>query len=56
MSTPKFIKYLTDLSSELMASENKIVLLREELAKLNNKLPSNVYIPFVNGIDNEENV
>ncbi len=49
LSTPRFIKYLTDLSSELMACDNKVATLRDELTKLNSKLPSNVYIPFVNG-------
>jgi len=49
LSTPRFIKYLTDLSSELMTCDNKLGTLREELAKINSKLPSNVYIPFVNG-------
>ena len=31
-----------------MACDNKLITLREELGKLNSKLPSNVYIPFVN--------
>jgi len=48
LSTPRFMRYLTDLSSELMAAEKKIIVLRKELRKLNKSLPSNVYIPFVN--------
>ena len=43
------MKYLTDISSDLMTVESKLVMLREELSKLNSKLPSNVYIPFVGG-------
>jgi len=46
-STPKFVKYLTDLSSDLMACDNKLAVLKEELEKLNMKLPSAVYIPFI---------
>ena len=48
MSTPKFVKYLTDLSSKLIGIENKLEILKKQLSKLNASLPSNVYIPFVN--------
>lgn len=48
LSTPRFVKYLTDLSSDLLMLDNKKEILCEELSKLNQKLPSNVYIPFVN--------
>ena len=52
LSTPKFIKCLTDISLSLSISkaskEEKLRLLREELFKINQHLPSSVYIPFVN--------
>ena len=47
LSTPRFVKYLTDLSSDLLTTNNKIDKLREELIKLNEKLPANIYVPFV---------
>ena len=47
LSTPKFIKYLTDISDLLMQSQDKRSTLREELRKLNHFLPSSVYIPLV---------
>eukprot|EP00831_Metopus_contortus_P052689 TRINITY_DN44240_c0_g1_i2.p1 TRINITY_DN44240_c0_g1~~TRINITY_DN44240_c0_g1_i2.p1 ORF type:complete len:159 (-),score=35.82 TRINITY_DN44240_c0_g1_i2:60-536(-) len=46
-STPRFINYLTDISSELIFAEDKITELKSQLRLLNKKLPSNVYIPFV---------
>ena len=51
MSTPSFIKYLTDLSTIILKSDNKLETLREELKQLNLKLPASVYIPFITGID-----
>ena len=47
LSTPRFINYLTDISSDLISSDNKDTILQKELTKLNKKLPGNVYIPFV---------
>lgn len=47
LSTPKFVEYLSDLSSDLLMRDDKIEKLREELKKLNEKLPANIYIPFV---------
>lgn len=51
MSTPKFIKALTDISYELIAQPNKEDYLKEELKKINKFLPASVYIPFVNSKD-----
>lgn len=48
LSTPKFIKHLTDISFELIAVQNRDEYLRIELKKINLKLPAAVYIPFVN--------
>lgn len=50
MSTPLFIQYLTDISFTIMSTKNKLDILRNELIKLNQKLPATVYIPFVNSI------
>jgi hypothetical protein len=47
LSTPRFVKYLTDVSSDLLTTNNKVEKLRGELTKLNEKLPANIYIPFV---------
>ncbi len=47
MSTPKFVKYLTDLSLALRQHVDKLGTLRMELRRLNNKFPANVYVPFV---------
>ena len=52
LSTPKFIKVLTELSRQLgqmkdAPKSEKQILLKEELIKLNQHLPSSVYIPFV---------
>ena len=49
LSTPKFIKKLTDISDELMTTPNSEEYLKEELRKVNQQLPAAVYIPFVNG-------
>lgn len=49
LSTPKFVKTLTDISYELIAIGNREEYLKEELKKINLKLPAAVYIPFVNG-------
>ena len=52
MSTPKFIKCLTELSQTLglmkdaPKSEKKDIL-KAELIKLNQQLPATVYVPFV---------
>lgn len=48
LSTPKFIKTLTDISNELITVLNRDDYLREELKKVNRLLPASVYIPFVN--------
>jgi len=48
LSTPKFIKTLTDISNELITVTNRDEYLREELKKVNKMLPAAVYIPFVN--------
>jgi hypothetical protein len=50
MSTPKFIKTLTDISYELIEVPNRDEYLKKEIKKINLKLPASVYIPFVNGI------
>ena len=49
LSTPKFVKTLTDISNELITVANREEYLQEELLKLNRQLPAAVYIPFVNG-------
>ena len=49
MSTPMFIKYLLEISQQLMHCDNKLEVLQNELRQLNLKLPATVYIPFVNG-------
>ncbi len=49
MSTPYFIKYLTNVSQTIMKSDNKLETLHSELRQLNLKLPATVYIPFVSG-------
>ncbi len=50
LSTPKFVKTLTDISEELITVANRTEYLREELKKVNLKLPGSVYLPFVSGI------
>ena len=52
MSTPSFIKYLTDISTTIMSSDNKLETLKNELRQLNLKLPATVYIPFIYGTFN----
>lgn len=47
LSTPKFIKFLTDISESISKEENKKDSLIKHLRMLNNYLPSAVYIPFV---------
>jgi len=56
MSTPTFIKYLTDISKTIVGCENKLETLKSELRQLNLKLPATVYIPFVNGIFKHNNL
>ena len=46
LSTPKFIKYLTDISELIATETNKKAALKRELRKLNQYLPASVYIPF----------
>ena len=52
LSTPKFIKCLTDVSHNLsrmkIPKEEKVAILKEELKKINQHLPASVYLPFVN--------
>ncbi|CDW87043.1 phosphatidylinositol kinase (pik-k) [Stylonychia lemnae] len=52
LSTPKFIKCLTDVSHNLSAlkipKDEKVSILKEEIRKINSQLPASVYIPFVN--------
>ena len=48
LSTPKFMKTLTDISNDLITVTNREEYLREELKKVNRLLPASVYIPFVN--------
>lgn len=46
LSTPRFIKYLTDISELISKEQNKKEALKRELRKLNQHLPASVYIPF----------
>ncbi len=48
LSTPKFIKVLTDISNELIYQTDRGEFLKENLRKINKMLPAAVYIPFVN--------
>ena len=48
LSTPKFIAALTDISEALIPQTNRKAYLKEQLLSLNQRLPSSVYIPFVN--------
>jgi len=48
LSTPKFIMTLTDISLALIAQTNRQEYLKQELTKINQRLPAAVYIPFVN--------
>jgi hypothetical protein len=52
LSTPKFIKCLTEISQNLgqmkdTPKSEKLSILQAELDKVNQHLPSSVYIPFV---------
>lgn len=46
LSTPRFIKYLTDISEIISKEQDKTAALKRELRKLNQHLPASVYIPF----------
>ena len=46
LSTPRFIKYLTDISEIISKETDKKAALKRELKKLNSYLPASVYIPF----------
>ena len=48
LSTPRFIKYLCDISVDILNEPNKKEILKHKLWMLNNYLPAAVYIPFVN--------
>ena len=52
MSTPKFIKCLTEISQNLglmkeASKDEKKEILKREVVKLNQQLPATVYVPFV---------
>jgi hypothetical protein len=52
LSTPKFIKSLSDISLSLSEMKNvqkdeKLRILKSQLKKINKYLPASVYIPFV---------
>ena len=47
MSTPKFIKYLTEMSDRLIHVANKDDVMKADIKKLNALLPASVYLPFV---------
>ena len=47
LSTPKFIKFLTDISESISKEENKKDALVKHLRMLNSYLPAAVYVPFV---------
>lgn len=53
LSTPKFIKSLTDISDYLssikITREEKLRILKEKIRSINKCLPGSVYVPFVNG-------
>lgn len=51
LSTPRFMKTLTDLSDEVMkqpTNKEKLRFLKQQLCEINKRLPAQVYIPFVN--------
>lgn len=48
LSTPKFIKYLTDLSIKISDLDDKKLAVEDGILKLNQSLPSTIYIPFTN--------
>jgi hypothetical protein len=52
LSTPKFVKALTDVSTYLalrkdLSKQEKMTILKTEIRKVNQHLPASVYIPFV---------
>ena len=47
MSTPYFVKSLTNLCETVLLSENKEKTLVEGLDEINGSLPARVYAPFV---------
>lgn len=47
LSTPLFIKRLTQISDELITQPNQAAYLREKLREVNAQLPASVYIPFL---------
>ena len=47
LSTPLFIKRLTQISDELITQPNQQQYLRSKLREVNQQLPAAVYIPFV---------
>jgi hypothetical protein len=50
LSTPSFIKTLTDLSDDVMTyqtMQEKKIFLKQQLCRINRRLPAQVYIPFV---------
>ena len=48
LSTPRFIKRLTDISLKLIHEPNREEFLINEIKKINKVLPASVYLPFVN--------
>ena len=51
LSTPRFMKTLTDLSDEVLkqpTNKEKLRFLKQQLCEINRQLPAQVYIPFVN--------
>ena len=48
LSTPKFIKYLTDLSIKISDLDDRKLAVEDGILKLNQSLPSTIYIPFTN--------
>ncbi len=48
-STINFFEDLIYISEELKIADPKVIALRTELRKINKKLPSAVYIPFLTG-------
>jgi len=53
LSTPRFVKALTDVSTYLamrkdLSKSDKMGILKTEIRKINKHLPAQVYVPFVN--------
>lgn len=51
LSTPRFIKFLTDLSNDVLkqgTKDEKKHFVQQKLVEINQCLPAQVYIPFVN--------